>query len=252
MSGNSKENEKKKIRDHWEETSSEYQEGREVDFDTVYWGGKGYPSEEDLNLLGDVKGKDILEVGCGAGEISIALALKGADCTGIDISKEQLALARKRAEERNVDVDFIQGDFEEMEEIDDKSKDLVVSVFALDWAQDIRKVFSDVHRILRKGGIFVFTVQHPFYNCFSEPDEEFELKHSYFKRETRDEGIHFNIFTVGDLVNGLIETGFEVERVVEPEPLEEEFPEGKRHGLEKMKMIPYPFTVKVSEPERNL
>ena len=59
--------------------------------------GKVYPKESCFRLLGDLRGKAILDVGCGEGEDSILLASLGARVTGLDVSPGAIELARKRA-----------------------------------------------------------------------------------------------------------------------------------------------------------
>ncbi len=237
---------KKDIKEHWNDISSNYQQAREINLEDVQYGPKA-PTEETLNFLGDVDGKDILEMGCGGGEISIALAKKGANCIGVDISEEQLKIARDRAEKESVEVKFKKDDIENLEMIDSRSKDLVISVFAFDWAQNIDLVFEEAYRVLREKGILVFSMQHPFYNCFSEPDDEFKLVRPYYERENEEEGIKYKLPTVGDLVNGLTEAGFEIKRLLEPEPVDEpQFKdEDSYYPLERLEMIPATIIFKV-------
>ncbi|MBI5575901.1 MAG: class I SAM-dependent methyltransferase [Deltaproteobacteria bacterium] len=63
------------------------------------------------DLLGDVRGKSILDVGCGSGIYSIYFAGKGARVTGLDFSDNMIALARRNASEENCEVEFAGGDF---------------------------------------------------------------------------------------------------------------------------------------------
>ena len=67
-----------------------------------------YPGERSLRLLGDVSGKEALEIGCGRGENSIALAKMGARPTGIDISPEMLSRSAEKAENEGVHVHLVQ------------------------------------------------------------------------------------------------------------------------------------------------
>src|SRR5690349_12996080 len=69
--------------------------------DTVSYGPE-MPGERELRLLGDVKGKRVLELGCGTGQAAIVLARKGAHAIAIDASARQLAAARRFAEREEV------------------------------------------------------------------------------------------------------------------------------------------------------
>jgi ubiquinone/menaquinone biosynthesis C-methylase UbiE len=64
-----------------------------------------------VDILGDVRGKTVLDVGCGSGIYAIYFARKGAAVTGIDFSENMLALARKNAESENCKIDLIHDDF---------------------------------------------------------------------------------------------------------------------------------------------
>jgi len=68
-----------------------------------------------INRCGDVRKKNILDVGCGSGRYSLELASKGAHVVGIDISRKMLSMAEERAREGGLsNCIFIQGDFHEM------------------------------------------------------------------------------------------------------------------------------------------
>lgn len=64
-----------------------------------------------MTILGDVKGKSILDVGCGSGIYSVYLARQGAMVTGLDFSSSMLSLARRNAAEEGCTVEFTNGDF---------------------------------------------------------------------------------------------------------------------------------------------
>ena len=90
----------KEIARWWDEASEYYQKEIADDkLDTVHYGPFG-STEEKLRLLGNVKGKIVLELGCGGGQCAISLTKKGAICTGIDVSAKQLEYAAKLANAR--------------------------------------------------------------------------------------------------------------------------------------------------------
>ena len=72
-------------RSYWDRESDEYQasHGRRLSTDPMSWGVWRIP-ERDLDVLGPVKGKDVLELGCGGAQWSIALAGAGAHPVGLD------------------------------------------------------------------------------------------------------------------------------------------------------------------------
>ncbi len=135
------------------------------------------------HLLGVVAGLDICDLACGQGEMARRLAGLGARVTGIDISQELLRLARERSEAEGVTVDFVEGDAMALSEEYTASFDGVVCLLALMDISDLDAVLSNVHRILRPGGWFVFAITHP---CFQTPDSRWTGKAGgTVKREVR-------------------------------------------------------------------
>jgi len=74
-------------RHSWNRQAERYQRSAEFSFDFVDYGIVNMKTERDFNLIGDVNGKKVLDLGCGGGNNSIALAKQGAIVTGVDISK---------------------------------------------------------------------------------------------------------------------------------------------------------------------
>jgi len=116
-----------------------------------------YPLEYCYHLLGDIKGKVALDLGCGAGENTLMLALRGARVWAIDISRELVDLARQRFEVNLVSlekVEFVIGSAYETRLLDE-SVDVVFGIGILHHL-DLRRIQEEVYRILRKGGIAIF------------------------------------------------------------------------------------------------
>src|SRR6266487_4720730 len=94
----------------WEATSDAYEQRHAQSLEdkgAMAWGLWRIP-EAELNVLGDVAGKDILEFGCGAARWSIALARLGARRVGLDLSSQQLAHARRLMAEAGVDFPLVE------------------------------------------------------------------------------------------------------------------------------------------------
>src|SRR5215510_1130209 len=146
--------------------------------DTFSYGADG-PTERELRLLGDVKGKRVLELGCGTGAVAIALARQGAVVIGIDSNRERLAEARARGDEAEVRVDWHHGDLADLAFLRADSIDAVVSVHALSEVDDAARLFRQVERVLRPGAPFVFSAEHPTALCMGPGDV---VAHSVFDR----------------------------------------------------------------------
>jgi len=204
------------------------------------------PGESDLRLLGDVKDKDVLEIGCGGGQNTIVLAKWGARSVGLDISEEQLKHARKLAKKEKVEVPFYVGNMEDLGIFHNESFDIVLSSFAVGYVDNLAKTFREVFRVLRKKALFVFCGIHPVANR-GRPIRYGKRRiwgiSNYFDTRTRMwtwkadrkvarfRGYHR---TIQDFFNLLVNTGFVVEKVLEPQP----YAVDKMREAE-MKRVPY-------------
>jgi len=116
-----------------------------------------YPLEYCCHLLGDVRGKTVLDLGCGTGENTLILALRGANVHALDISQELVDLARKRLHINNVsaeNVRFMVGSAHSIE-LPDESVDVVFGIAILHHL-DLNLVANEVFRILKSGGRAIF------------------------------------------------------------------------------------------------
>lgn len=115
-----------------------------------------YPLEYSFYLLGDVRGKTVLEYGCGDGCNTLALAKRGANVKALDISPELIEVARKRLEVNGVNsgVEFIVGSAHDIP-LPDESVDIVFGMAILHHL-DLALSAKEVRRVLRKGGRAIF------------------------------------------------------------------------------------------------
>lgn len=112
-------------------------------------------------LLGEIRGKDVLELACGTGRHTIRLAEAGARLTAVDFSRGMLEVAKKRLAGAHRTVTFGEADLRARLPFDDASFDLVVCCLAVEHVEDLGPVFREVRRVLRKGGAFVCSDMHP-------------------------------------------------------------------------------------------
>ncbi len=207
------------IQDWWDRKSADYQDASEIPVDIHY--GPSSPNEDELKLLGDLAGKQVLELGCGGGQCSVAFALRGARVTGIDFAEGQLAFARKLAAEHGVEVEFLRQDVRDLSPIAGASQDIVFSAFALMYLDDRPRVFREVHRVLKPGGVFAFSVDHPL---FRKVDlDTLRITESYNETGPAVDDLGelgtttMYRYRIGDLHNALVDAGFVVERLIEPD-----------------------------------
>ena len=117
-------------------------------------------------LLGDAKGKTVLEYGCGDGNNTLLLALRGAKVKALDISPDLIEIAKKRLEVNQVegDVEFILGSAHDIP-FPDESVDIVFGMAILHHL-NLELSAKEVKRVLKKGGK-VFAGFGPLYNSFN-------------------------------------------------------------------------------------
>jgi len=185
--------------------------------------GPDIATEAELRLLGQVADKRVLELGCGSGVASVALAVQGARPIGLDFSHEHLTRARHLADRAGVRVEFHEGDLADLAFSRADTVDAVFSIYALSLVQDVNRVFRQVHRVLKGGCPLVFSVPHPAHDMFADGDDQLVVRRSYFDTAPVDLtsgepplfGYHH---TIADLFVGLTRANFRVDTILEPEP----------------------------------
>jgi SAM-dependent methyltransferase len=209
----------------WDRFAAAYQEGAKLPTDVAHY-GPDIPTEAELRLLGDLRGKRVLELGCGGAQCSIAFAKQGASAIGVDFSSEQLAFARRLCEREEVKVELRQGDLADLAFLRADSIDLVFSAYAFGYVEDLNRVFRQVHRVLRVGAPLVFSLPHPAYDVIDDDaDPPLLVRRSYFDHTPIDyewAGIRFTDYhhTISDIYMGLVRSSYRVDLILEPEPLE--------------------------------
>lgn len=186
--------------------------------------GPGTGTEDDFRLLGDLKGKRVLELGCGNGQRSITFARQGAIAIGVDFSPTMIEAARDLCEQEGVRVELRQGDLADLAFLRGDSVDLVFSVYALSYVRDFERVFRQANRVLKAGAPLVFSLPHPAFHVVDDARREQPplVTRSYFDRSptTRPRGgepVEVHHHTIADLFGGLARAGFRLDTVLEPE-----------------------------------
>ena len=136
--------------------------------DQLVWGLTATP-EASLGVLGELEGRDVLDLGCGTGYFSAWLARRGATVTAVDLSPEQLATARRCQDEFDVRFALVEANAEVLP-LPDASFDVVVSEHGVGvWCRPDAWV-AEAARVLRPGGRLVFLV-NSLLSALTVPDE---------------------------------------------------------------------------------
>ncbi len=207
----------------WDAFSDEYQarHGRQLsEHGGFAWGTTQVP-ESELRILGDVGGKDILELGCGAAQWSIALAQRGARPVGLDLSARQLEHARRLMAEAGVDFPLVLASAEAVP-LPDASFDIVFCDHGAMTFADPYLTVPEAARLLRHGGLFAFNHHSPIETiCWPlEADKVGDrLALDYFGMHRIDDGedIAFQL-PYGEWIRLFRANGFDIEDLIEPRP----------------------------------
>jgi SAM-dependent methyltransferase len=182
-------------------------------------------------MLPGLDGKRVLDLGCGFGwHCRYAAEHGAAKVTGCDISQKMLAVAREKTDSEN--ISYIQTAIEDVD-FPDASFDVAISSLAFHYVEDFGAVCAKVYRLLDSGGDFVFSVEHPIFTAQGVQDwyydEDGKPLHwpvdNYFfqgKRETVFLGEKVVKYhrTLTTYVGDLLEAGFVLTSLVEPQPPE--------------------------------
>lgn len=180
-------------------------------------------------MLPNLKGKRILDLGCGFGwHCRYAIEQGAKSVVGIDISERMLSEARKST--KSQDIKYIKMPIEDIGYPED-TFDVVISSLAFHYLESCTETFSKVNTCLTKRGSFIFSVEHPIFTSDEKQDWCYDEKENilhwpvdkYFEEGIRktnflgEEVIKYHK-TITNYVDNLIKSGFEITEIREPEP----------------------------------
>ncbi len=199
---------------------------------------------EEVDLLGDIRGQELLHLCCNSGQDTLSLQLHhGARCTGVDLSEVAVAAARQIAGDAETTLPFVHDEVLHFLNHTPARFDVVFGSYGfLPWMHDLRAVTRGIQRVLRPGGRLVVVEFHPMAWSF---DADFHLRDPYFApgtffsdpvsdyvgaaggalspsghKELETDYVnphrsHAVQHTVADIVNALISAGMKIERLEE-------------------------------------
>lgn len=180
------------------------------------------PDENELALLGDPRGKAIVELGCGDGQSLLYLHRKGAsELRGVDLADEQIANADRLAASNGFSPTLHVSPMERDPGIPHDHFDIALSLYALGWCVDLPSALSRAHSYLRPGGLLVYSWEHPVYSCLKKSDAGLVLARSYSEVgpvhsiSWNGDPIVMQARKLSTFINATIEAGFRIDKIIE-------------------------------------
>jgi ubiquinone/menaquinone biosynthesis C-methylase UbiE len=196
--------------------------------------GKDYHRDELNNpvtfeLIGDVEGKQVLDLACGEGYNTRILAVKGAKVTGVDFSEKLIDLAKREEARMNQSISYYVMDASNLEKLSSNYFDLVTCFMSLQDMENYRKAISEVSRVLRNQGRFVFSIPHPCFETMIVNGKKTSAGERYFgavkypiewNMERLERHFVTSSFhrTLTDYFEALFKNNLSVLRLIEPKP----------------------------------
>ena len=211
------------------------------------------PSEEDLNLFGDVTNLKVLEIGCGSGHSLKYLEQKNAgELWGIDLSSKQIEAAKALLSDSKTPVRLFESPMEENPGLPTDYFDIVFSIYALGWTTNLDQTLKNVNQYLKIGGSFIFSWEHPLYSRVKNSNGSLTFNKSYheegpYDHEAWSHPAIMQQFKLSTYINSLINNGFKVEKVVEDVSLSEldvQKHSNRWYNYEKVQYLPTTLIIK--------
>jgi 2-polyprenyl-3-methyl-5-hydroxy-6-metoxy-1,4-benzoquinol methylase len=171
-----------------------------------------------LKLLGDFKGKSILDAGCGQGYLSRLLAKGGALVTGVEPAEPFINYARELEQLQPLGIKYIQADLSVLD-TSLLAFDVVIANMVLMDIPDYQNAVRNCLSLLHEGGSFIFSISHP---CFEGSSSDYNAKghleiKEYFQEYSIQQRIGYAFHRpLSDYINTVIESDGRIVEVVEP------------------------------------
>ncbi len=170
-----------------------------------------------IQMMPDVRGKTVLDAGCGNGWYAEHLLEAGANVTVVDASEKMLENVQVRTSGK---VECVLWDLNKpLTWAKSDSFDFVFSSLTLHYLQNWTIVLSEFSRVLRHSGRLLFSIHHPF------ADWQIFRKENYFATTKIEDDwgfpVHFYRRSLSAIMDAVIDAGFQIEKLIEPFPTEE-------------------------------
>ena len=189
-------------------------------------------------LGGNIEGKELLCLAAGGGRQSAIYASAGARVTVVDISPGMLELDREVARERRLDIHVVEASMDDLRGLTPQSFDIAIHPVSTCYVPDVVKVFQQVARVLKGGGIYISQHKSPvsLQATIKPGDAGYVIQSPYYSKQAvpkvsgtslREEGCLEFVHRWEEIIGGMCRCGFVIEDLVEPMHAKPESPRGE-------------------------
>jgi SAM-dependent methyltransferase len=178
-----------------------------------------YDRPATISLLDEIAGHTVLDAGCGPGIYTEILIQRQATVTALDVSENMLEYAKQRNGDQ---ARYFLADLESpLHFLQRDEFDGILSALTVSYVRDLKILFKEFGRILKPGGWFVFSTEHPFFGYTYFGLENYFITQAVSGTWTSfdqkmDMPSYFHSLTY--ITDSLLENGFEIEKILEPLP----------------------------------
>jgi SAM-dependent methyltransferase len=183
-----------------------------------------------ISKLPDLKGKNILDIGCSSGYYTEYALKAGAKVTAIDISQKMTGLLASRIKSANLNI-YCADISQSMPFFTAESYDIIICSLVLHYIKDWNPLLAEFHRVIKASGRVFITTHHPlamFLYLQSNNYYDFKLIEDTWGDSENRFKVHYYIRPLTEVLRPLIESNFRIESIEEmlpPESLKESHPE---------------------------
>ena len=206
-----------------------------------------FDNGEYFRLFGDIKDKTFLELACGSGHsLKYILDNGAAKAYGLDFSETQIQFAKE------VNQDYItEGKLELLhqtmeEQFDLENIDIVYSIYGFGWTQQPEQVLKNIYEVLKPGGLFIWSWDHPLCTLFKWEDNELKTNQpepgtNLLKLKMFGTDVYQQVLSIDEWKSLIEQSDFKIKEFIEISPTE--FPENYNnhndyYAKEKLKQVP--------------
>jgi len=237
---------------------------------SLFYGGTALPkygplaaTEDELNLIPDLSGKSVMEIGCRSAHTLAHLwtSKNARELWGLDFSEEQISFTKDLLAQKGISARLLLSSMDENPGIPENYFDLIVSIYSLGWTPDLSHRLVFVYSYLKPGGMLIFSWEHPAY-CSLRYDAgiaKYIFETSYFDEgpvlnpSWREVEIVITHRKLSTYLNAIIQSGLILEQIIESAPntalsREQDFAPEKWYSVPRSKLMPTTFIVKAKKP----